>query len=176
MQTDSLKIEGNKIYLTPMTLDDAEIFVKWRNSQFVQSRFLYRKPFTVEGQKAWIRDKVMTGEVAQFVVWDKADNVQIGSTYLVNIDKESKKCEYGVLIGEEAYAGGGRGTEAIGLVTQYAFDKLDMHKVYGRILADNPASLKACEKNGFVKEGTFVADIWIDGQPKDVCFFAKFNK
>lgn len=175
MQTDNLRIEGEKIYLTPMTLDDAEIFVKWRNSEFVMSRFLIREPFTVEGQKAWITNKVMTGDVVQFVAWDKADNVRIGSTYLINIDKENKKCEYGMLIGEEQYAGGGRGTEMARLTSDYALEHMDMYKVYCQIMANNPASVRACEKGGFEKEGLLRADHWIDGKPEDVYRLGKFK-
>ena len=171
----NLKIEGEKIFLTPMQIEDAEDFVRWRNSDYVMQRFFIKEPFTVEGQIKWITNKVLTGEVVQFVAWDKADNVKIGSTYLINIDKTNKKCEYGMLIGEEKYAGGGRGTEMARLTSDYALQHMDMHKVYCRIMADNPASVRACEKGGFEKEGLFKADEWIDGQPKDVYFLGKFE-
>ena len=172
----SLKIEGEKIFLTPMQIEDAEDFVRWRNSDFVMQRFFIKEPFTVEGQIKWITNKVLTGEVVQFVAWDKADNVKIGSTYLINIDKANKKCEYGMLIGEEKYAGGGRGTEMARLTSDYALQHMDMHKVYCRIMADNPASVRACEKGGFELEGTLKASYWIGNKPIDVCILGKYNK
>ncbi len=172
----NLRLEGDKVYLTPMNLDDAEDFVRWRNSDFVMSRFLIREPFTVEGQINWIKNKVMTGEVVQFVAWDKDDNVKIGTTYLIGIDKENKKCEFGFLIGEEAYAGGGRGTEMACLTSDYALEHMDIHKVFARVMASNPASIRACEKGGFEKEGLFKDDIWIDGKPEDIVFLGKLKK
>ncbi len=167
------RIDGEKVFLTPMTLDDAEIFVKWRNSEFVMSRFLIREPFTVEGQRAWITNKVMTGDVVQFVIWDKKDNIKIGSIYLINIDKQLKECEYGILIGEPSYTGGGRGTEAIDYIVQYAFEELGMKKIYCRILADNMASINSSKNNGFVEERIDKGSIVVDGLPKDVVFLAK---
>ncbi len=172
----NLRLEGDKVYLTPMNLDDAEDFVRWRNSDFVMSRFLVREPFTVEGQINWIKNKVMTGEVVQFVAWDKDDNVKIGTTYLIGIDKENKKCEFGFLIGEEAYAGGGRGTEMARLTSDYALEHMDIHKVFARVMASNPASIRACEKGGFEEEGLFKDDIWIDGKPEDIVFLGKLKK
>ncbi|SEQ36963.1 GNAT family N-acetyltransferase [Butyrivibrio sp. TB] len=172
---EKIKIEGEKIFLTPMTLDDAEIFVKWRNSDYVMSRFFIKEPFTVEGQRNWIKNKVMTDEVTQFVVWDKADNVRIGSTYLINFDRNNKKCEYGMLIGEEQYAGGGRGSEMARLTSDFGLQQLGFNKVYCRIMADNIASVKACEKGGFSIEGLFKEDIWVENKPFDEYFLAKFK-
>lgn len=172
----NFRIEGEKIVLTPMTLDDAELYVNWRNSEFVMNQFIIKKPFTVEGQRAWITNKVLTDEVVQFVIWDKKDNVKIGSSYLINFDKENKRCEYGMLIGEQEYVGGGRGSEAAKLTSDYALTALPMYKVYCKILADNKASLRACEKAGFEIEGTFRGHLWIQDKPNDVCFLGKIKK
>ena len=169
----NLKIEGEKIFLTPMQIEDAEDFVRWRNSDFVMSRFLYREPFTVDNQIAWIKTKVFTEEIIQFVIWDKKDNVKIGSAYLEGLDYKNHKCEYGVLIGERDYLGSGRGTEACHLTTEFAFGKMDMHKVYARVLSDNIASIKAMEKAGFIKDGVFRDDILLDGRYCDITFLSK---
>jgi len=169
------RIEGDKIYLIPIQLGDAEDYVRWRNSDFVMSHFFVKEPFTVEGQLNWIKNKVLTGEVVQFIVCDKADNVKIGSTYLINIDKDNKKCEFGLLIGEPEYAGGGRGSEMAKLTSDYALQYMDMYKVYCRIMADNYPSMRACENGGFFKEGLFKADKWVEGKPKDVWYLGKIK-
>ena len=95
---------------------------------------------------------------------------------MIGIDKENKKCEFGFLIGEEAYAGGGRGTEMACLTSDYALEHMDIHKVFARVMASNPASIRACEKGGFEKEGLFKDDIWIDGKPEDIVFLGKLKK
>ena len=170
-----MNIQGNLIYLTPITRDDSEDFVRWRNSDLIKSRFIYRKNLTVEDQNNWVRTRVETGQVVQFVIWDKADNKKIGCVYLQHIDKEQMECEFGILIGEEAYLGGGRGTEANNLICEYGFKELGMHKIYLRVLAENERARRSYAKAGYKEEYTSHDEVWIEGQPQDVVFMSKFN-
>lgn len=172
----NLKIEGEKVFLTPMQMEDAEIFVEWRNSEFVRKWFLIQEDFTVENQRKWIETKVLTDEVAQFIIWDKADNKKIGSAYLINIDQENHKCEYGILLGYPEYAGGGRGYEASSLLLKYAFEELNLYKVYAQIMSTNIASYKSALKMGLFMEGIEVADKWINGKPVDMIHVAAYNR
>ena len=60
-----------------------------------------------------------------------------------------------------------KSTEAISLVTQYAFEVLNIHKLKAGCYAGNKASVNAFKKNGFEKEGLlreewFVKDKWVD--------------
>ncbi len=170
-----MKIEGEKVILTPITYDDCEDFVRWRNSDLIKSKFIYRKDITVEDQRNWIRTMVETGKVAQFIIWDRADNKKIGSVYLQHMDLDNKKCEFGILIGEEAYLGGGRGTEANNLICQYGFDHLGMHKIYLRVLAENTPARHSYARAGFSEEYMSHDDVWVDGQPEDVIFMSKYK-
>ncbi len=171
----NIRLEGEKVFLTPMQLDDAEDFVRWRNSDLIKSKFIYRKDITVEQQRQWISTKVLTDEVVQFVIWDKQDNKKIGSVYLQHIDKENKKCEFGILIGEEAYLGGGRGTEANNLICEYGFNQMDMHKIYLRVLAENIPARRSYTRAGFTEEYKSHDDVWVEGQPEDVVFMSKYS-
>lgn len=168
-----MRIDGKKIYLTPISDDDLEDFVRWRNSDWVRERYIYRGVFTVEGQKAWIKSHVETGDAVQFIIWDKADDKRIGCVYIQNIDRANKKGEYGIFIGEKAYIGGGRGREAAELIVKFAFEKLELHRIYLRLLSDNAQAYKSYENAGFEKEGIFSDDVFIDGNYHDVIFMAK---
>lgn len=171
-----MKIEGNKVYLTSITDDDLQDFVRWRNSDLARAHYIYRGVFTVEGQKAWIESQVDTGKAIQYIIWNKADDKKIGCVYIQNIDYINKKGEYGIFIGEEEYLGGGRGREAAELIVGYAFDKLGLHKVYLRVLSDNIRAIKSYEGAGFEKEGIFNDDVCIDGNFHDVIYMAKIRE
>ncbi len=171
-----MRIDGKKIYLTSFTYDDCEDFIRWRNSDFIQSRFIYRKEITIEQQREWVKNKIETGEVAQFIIWDKQDNKKIGSVYLQHIDNELKQCEFGILIGEEQYTGAGRGREANLLICDYGFNVLGMHKIYLRVLASNTLAKRSYENAGYKEEYTSHDDVWIDGEPVDVLFMSKFKE
>lgn len=164
-------INGNLVYLTPMSYDDCEDFLRWRNSDFIKSFFIYRKDITVEEQKNWIREKVETGLVLQYIIWDKQANKKIGCVYIQNVDRESKNAEFGILIGEQEYVGGGRGTESAQLLIDYAFEKFGLEKIYLRVLKDNERAKRSYEKAGFKTED-YEEIIMIDGTETGVVFMS----
>jgi len=168
-------IAGEKIILRPMAWDDTERIICWRNRDFVRKNFIYQKPFTVEGHREWIRTMIDTGKAAQFIICEK-DGRPIGSTYLRDIDYETRKAEYGIFIGEKDALGKGYGTEAAIHMAEYAFCVLKLHKVFLRLLADNRAAERSYEKAGFIREAYLKDEVRLEGIYKDVILMAKIRK
>jgi RimJ/RimL family protein N-acetyltransferase len=73
----------------------------------------------------------------------------------------------GASIGEPAYWGGGYGTDALLLIVDYAFDWLDMHKVWLMTMALNARVVRQMEKVGFTLECRQREGTWVDGKPVD---------
>ena len=48
------KIIGERVYLRPITIEDTDRIVTWRNSDAVRPYFIYQKPFTKEGHLYWL--------------------------------------------------------------------------------------------------------------------------
>lgn len=136
------------IYLRPMTVEDTDRIVTWRNRDFVRRNFIYQEPFTREGHLSWIRNQVQTGHVVQFMIC-LPDDRAIGSVYLRDIDRQEGAAEYGIFIGEEEALGHGYGTAAARLVLKFAFGDLQLRTVFLRFLADNIAARKSYEHAGF---------------------------
>ncbi|MBQ8596815.1 MAG: hypothetical protein IJ409_03390, partial [Lachnospiraceae bacterium] len=61
VDTKATILYGQDIYLRPMTEEDTDLIVKWRNEDFVRRNFIYRKTFTAEGHLQWIETMVKTG-------------------------------------------------------------------------------------------------------------------
>ncbi len=74
---------------------------------------------------------------------------EIGSVYLRDIDREKKKAEYGVFIGEEDALGRGYGVRAAKLMLEYGFNTLHLEKIFLRVLEDNAGARKSYTKAGF---------------------------
>ena len=142
-------IEGNKLNLRRMTVNDTESIITWRNKPFVVEHFIYKKPVTADDHKKWIREKIETGLVEQFVITVKESGQEIGSVYLQKIDYEKHSAEYGVFIGEENALGKGYGSEAMQLILKYAEDCLGIHRVDLRVVEGNTYAMRVYEKNGF---------------------------
>lgn len=144
-----MEITGEKILLRPVTVEDTDDIVEWRNKDFVRNNFIFRGEFTREVHLNWIKNRVETGEVIQFVIYEKATNRKIGSVYLRDVDLHLKEAEYGIFIGQEDALGKGYGSEACRLMVDYSKNELKLKKLSLRLLERNIAARKSYEHAGF---------------------------
>ncbi len=172
---EACNLIGDTIYLRLMTEEDTDLIVSWRNKDFVRENFIYQKPFTREGHLNWIRTQIEPGHVVQFMICLKADDKPVGSVYFRDIDQEHRKAEYGIFIGEEDVLGRGIGTQAAELALQYGFTELKLHRIMLRVLGGNERAKRSYEKAGFVQEGRFLDDVYLNGQFRDVIFMGIIN-
>lgn len=165
---------GQDIYLRPMTEEDTDLIVKWRNEDFVRQNFIYRKTFTPEGHLQWIETMVKTGKVVQFIICTGEDR-PVGSVYLRDIDRTNHKAEYGIFIGEKDALSCGYGTQAAKLMKEYAFGSLKLHKLMLRVLAGNDRAKRSYEKAGFVQEAYLKDEVYLEEGYRDEILMACFN-
>ncbi|GEO02374.1 50S ribosomal protein L7 serine acetyltransferase [Adhaeribacter aerolatus] len=92
------------------------------------------------------------GQVYAFGIWRKEQNVYIGDISLKNFDNSIPKAEVGYYL---AAASEGRGycTEALRAVTNFAFEQLDVNKLYIRCSLGNNRSYALAERCGYQREG-----------------------
>ena len=157
----------NEVTIRPITYDDTENIIKWRNSEYVNSRFIDRRLFTKESHEAWLKNFVEAGKAAQFIIL--LDGEAVGSVYLRDIDADKKEAEYGIFIGEESARGKGVGTKSAKLILKYAFEELKLEKIFLRVFKDNPGAVRSYEKAGFKKIDR-VDTLTIDGETLEVIF------
>ena len=168
--------EAAGIYLRPITYDDTENIVAWRNSDGVRRNFIYQALFTREGHENWMRTMVETGKVSQMIICERDGDRPIGSVFVRDIDRVHNKGEYGIFIGAADARGRGIGSAAAGLMIRYAFEELGLHRLFLRAFADNKQAIRSYEKAGFVQEAYLHEDVCIDGQYRDVVLMAILNK
>ncbi len=164
------------IYLRPMTKDDTDNIIKWRNSDAVRKRFIYQALFTKESHEHWIDTMIDTGKAVQMIICLKEGDVPVGSVYIRDIDMVNHKGEYGIFIGEESARGRGVGTAAAKLMKKYAFEELRLHRLFLRVFADNMQAIKSYEKAGFAREAYLKDDVYIDGKFHDIVLMAVLNE
>lgn len=163
------------IYLQPITIDDTDNIVRWRNKESVRQYFIYQEEFTREGHLKWMETKVQTGEVAQFMIVEKATDRAVGSVFLRDIDRAHRKAEYGIFIGEDDARGKGYGSMAAELMLDYAFHELKLHRVYLRAFADNERAIASYQKAGFQIEGLLVDDVYVRDTFRNIVWMAAIN-
>ena len=168
-------INGEKVSLRPITREDTGLIVAWRNNPEVMKNFIFRQPFTRALHENWLATKVDTGKVIQYIIVDKETGRSVGSVYFRDIDPENESAEYGMFIGEDEARGKGIGSETVRLFTRFGLDVLRFHRISMRVLADNAASRRSCEKGGFIMEGIFRDMVKLDGEYRDVIFMAMLS-
>lgn len=167
--------EKMDVFLRPIELEDAEKIVQWRNSEQVKQFFIYQNNLTVDNQKEWINTKVASGEVIQFIIMEKETQKGIGTVYLRDVDRCMNKAEYGIFIGEESARGNGYGTQVAKLMIKYAFEELNLHRLYLRVFQENERAIKSYLNAGFEIEGVFKDDVFIRNNYRNIVWMGIIN-
>ncbi len=167
--------EETGIFLRPMTLEDTDLIIEWRNSRSVRSNFIYQEPFTREGHENWIHTMIDTGRAVQMIICLLDDGRPVGSVYIRDIDRRHNKAEYGIFIGDPSARGRGAGTAAARLMLRYCFEEERLHRIFLRAFADNVQALRSYEKAGFVREAYLKDDVRIDGIYRDIVLMAALH-
>ena len=166
-------INGKKLFLRPITDADTPDIVRWRNDPEVWRYFLFRDPFTPEMHRAWLKNKVETGRVVQYIIVERERGASVGSVYFRDVDPVNESAEYGIFIGETWARGRGFGTETARLFTAFGLDVLRLHRISLKVLGDNAVAQRSYEKAGFRTEGVFRDFVKLDGKFTDVVFMAR---
>ena len=146
------KLIGSRIYLSPMCIDDAPIYVKWLNNKLVSENVgLDGKTITLESEVKWIRKNQ---NKYYFAIVLKENNELVGNISFNNIDLIHRSATLNIMIGEEEKRGQGYGKEAIKLLLEYGFNNLNLNNVMLKVYSFNRGAIKMYESLGFKKFGT----------------------
>jgi len=163
----------NKLKLIPISESDTDNIIKWRNSNLVKQNLFGSDDVTPEIHLNWLSEYVMKGKCCQFII--HAEGTPVGTVFLKNIDYDNSKAEFGIFIGESTAHGKGYGTIAAKLITDFAFQELELNKIYLSVFNDNKGAIRSYEKVGFREEGILRQDYCKDGHFMDVLQMAMFR-
>ena len=139
----------NIISLRPITIEDTDLMVKWRNRDFVKRNYINQSEFTREGHLKWMETRVQTGQVIQFIILE--NDRPIGSVNMKDVDYEKGTAEYGIFIGERDALGKGYGSETAKQVVRLAKEKYHLKKLFLRLYEDNIPAYRSYLSAGFKK-------------------------
>lgn len=164
------------LILRSISEEDTDDILKWRNSEHVRKYFIYQKEIKKDDHLNWLKNKVETGSVIQFMILNRADQRSVGSVYLKDVDYENQKAEYGIFIGEQNMTNQGIGSMAAKCMIEYAFHELKLHKLYLRVYEDNYRAISSYTKAGFKKVALLEDDVLVQGKFRNVVLMGIVNK
>lgn len=168
--------KGKKVILRPFEKEDLENYRKWVNNTEIASLVDRVLPVAREEHEKWYSALLENKNTVVFAITTALDACYIGNVWLWDIDWRHRKAEVRILIGDEKYHGKGWGTEAIELTTIFAFNRLNLNRLYAYVVNSNERAKKAFEKAGFSVEGVLKRDRFIDGQYQDVFLMAMLRE
>src|SRR5690349_15688264 len=114
----------------------------WVNDPEIM-RLLNRADYVSEEEhEEWFKRIKGKIDSAYFAI-ETDDHKHVGNIWLWEIDQRQRRAEVRIVIGDKSQFGKGLGTEAIRLISDYAFSQLKLHKVYAYVLSINPRARAA---------------------------------
>lgn len=147
---------GN-VHFREVRLDDLPLRVEWLNDPAVQRTLSYEWPVTLETTKAWFERRLGNNSREDFSILTN-DGEYIGFCGVLAIEKDVRRAEHYITIGDSRFRGRGYGRQTYILLQQFAFDVLDLNRLYGYQLTNNEAGHRLVEKLGWTREGLLRQD------------------
>jgi [ribosomal protein S5]-alanine N-acetyltransferase len=170
-----MELVGVRGTVRPWRMTDAESLVRHANDAAVarQLRDRFPQPYTASDAAAFLRVSAGARDSSNFAI--EVEGLAVGGVGFVRgTDVERYSAEIGYWLGS-SYWGRGIMTEVLALVTGYAFESLNLLRLYALPFADNAASVRVLEKAGYAREGLLRASAVKFGQPRDQLLYAAIN-
>jgi RimJ/RimL family protein N-acetyltransferase len=145
------KIEGERVYLSPINLEDAERYTAWLNDLAV-TRFLTlaSAQVTLQGERESLAN--LSKQHCYAIVERDGDEL-LGNCGLFDIQAEHRVAEVGIFIGEASKRGKGYGSEALRLLCDYGFNILNLRSIRLKTYSFNERAAASYRKVGFKDAG-----------------------
>lgn len=144
-----IEIKGKIVDLKSVTTNDAEFILELRQDSEL-NKFISSTSPSLENQRVWISNYLIRENEKKeiyFIVKDKKYN-SCGTVRLYEINSVKKECTWGSFMLNKARPNGAS-YETIKLSLGYAFDILNMKKVFLDVRKQNEKAIHIYEKVGF---------------------------
>jgi ribosomal-protein-alanine N-acetyltransferase len=170
-------LEGKNICFKALSIMDAKAIHQFASNEEV-SRFIgWNLMNTLNQTSEFIelmlkRESAGTHLYASIVL--KSTQEIIGTAMIFNFDKEANHAEIGYVF-DKGNWGKGYGSECVALMSDYAFESLNLHKLHASVVDANIGSARILEKNGYELEGRLKDHYFIENKYYDALLFGKIK-
>lgn len=167
-------IPGSLVNLRTVERRDLETIRTARNAPDIARFYESRLPINELAQEAWFERSSRDAGSHYFVI-ENSNGAFVGVANVKNVHPIHRTADYGIYSLPEQSRNPLVAVEAAILLLDYAFDQLNLHKLYGNILSTNDRSRKFNEGLGAVEEGVLREHAWVDGGHVDLVQVALFR-
>jgi diamine N-acetyltransferase len=154
---------NNNISLRHLEEKDAPLMLEWIQDPEVNKHFRFNSDnMTMDSVMDFIDNSQDMRENVNFAIVDMTDEY-LGTVSLKSIDLKVKNAEYAIVLRKKAQ-GKGYGLAATVKILEYAFNTLNLERVYLNVLSNNEKAIRLYKNLGFIYEGEFKEHISIRGE------------
>ncbi len=166
---------GGGVAISPALPDDIGNLFLWINdAQAAQSDMPYR-PVDCLMFKDWLDQQTKQSAQVLFVIRTLQPARAVGFVLFKNLSPVFRAAEVGVRIGDENDRGKGYASAALKLALQYAWDTLNLRRVWLTVFAGNSRAIASYRRAGFEQEGVMRQAAFASGEWVDVVMMAALN-
>lgn len=170
--------EFDEIYLRELKKSDLDgnWFTWFNNKDITKYQDKGTFPNSVEKQSQYYEYLLQSTKDVVFAIVDKKTERHIGNIGVHQIDYVHRRCEIGIIIGENEFQGKGYASICINAIKEYIFNTLNLRRITVFIMSENISSIKSFEKCGFSKEGILKEYFYKNGKYLDNYIYSLLKK
>lgn len=163
------KIEGNRVYLSPCNIEDAQKYSKWLNDRNITDNIgTTGKLNNILSEKEWLTKILEKGEYTFAIVLKDKDEL-IGNCGILGPNFINRTATLGIFIGEE-YWNKGYGSETLNMLLDFCFNIINLYNIDLHVYSFNERAISCYKKIGFKEYGRRHKCYYLNGEYHDVIY------
>lgn len=170
---------GEKVCLRAYREEDIPKATSFVNDEELKKLLVTNIPFpmTLWEEEEWVKSQKSSQNGSyNFAIEDIETKAYIGGCGIQEVNWLSRVATVGIMIGDKEYWGKGYGTDAMKVLMDFIFNKMNIRKIRLSTFSFNMRARKSYEKCGFEVEGILKDEIFKDGKYYDEIIMSVFNK
>ena len=148
-------LKGQNIFLRALEPEDLDFIYRIENNEDIWHLSHAQTPYSRFLIKQYLENAhqdIYEAKQLRLVISNYKD-AALGLIDIFDFDFKNRRAGIGIVIDQEENRGKGFGREALELLLNYCFSKLEIHQLYCNVAEDNKTSLRLFEVVGFEKVG-----------------------
>jgi RimJ/RimL family protein N-acetyltransferase len=166
-------LHGPRVTLRTLVEADAEDLLRAVQDPHLRRLTGTHRVFTMTDTAAWARSRADAPARYDWAITETGAGGWLGDCALNEIDEDNGTAGFRIAL--DRRPGEGLGTEATGLVLEFAFGPLALYRVELEVFDFNVRAQKSYAKSGFTVEGVRRGGLLWEGERHDVICMAALN-
>ena len=164
------KFIGERVYLSPMNIDDVNKYVEWISDPLVSDGMgSSSNLLNIFSEKEFLTNALKNGDKCFAIVLLENDKL-LGNCSIYIKDKMRFSGEIGIFIGDSNYRCNGYGKEALNLLLDYGFNYLNLDNIYLEVISFNEIAINCYKNVAFRETYRYRENYFLNGKYYDTIY------